>query len=150
MQDIYIFSSIFGGIYGVIFSLIELEIVRIIYIVDDKAKNTFVIGQSMSTFLVSILLVTPILGNQIVYNNENASDVDDILYYISVCIVGLLSLCLLISGLCASCKFYKLRQTVFEKSLLEQDDNDSQFDETDFYPQTSGMNSTLSPVSINS
>ena len=132
-----------------IFSLIELEIVRIIYIVDDKAKKTFVIGQSMSTFLVSLLLVTPILGNQIEYN-ENASDVDDILYYISVSIVGLLSLFLLISGLCASCKFYKLRQTVFEKSLLEQDDNDSLFDETDFYPQTSGMNSTLSPVSINS
>ena len=132
-----------------IFSLIELEIVRIIYIVDDKAKKTFVIGQSMSTFLVSLLLVTPILGNQIEYN-ENASDVDDILYYISVSIVGLLSLFLLILGLCASCKFYKLRQTVFEKSLLEQDDNDSLFDETDFYPQTSGMNSTLSPVSINS
>ena len=122
--DIYNFSSIFAFVFGMIFSLIELEIVRIIYIVDDKAKNTFVIGQSMSTFLVSLLLVTPILSNQMQFN-ENASDVDDILYYISISIVGLLSLFLLISGLCASCKFYKLRQTVFEKSLLEQDDNDS-------------------------
>ena len=107
-----------------IFSLIELEIVRIIYIVDDKAKNTFVIGQSMSTFLVSLLLVTPILGNQIEYNSD-VTQLDSVLYYIAISVVGGLSLFLLISGLCASCKFYKLRQTVFEKSLLEQDDNDS-------------------------
>ena len=132
-----------------IFSLIELEIVRIIYIVDDKAKNTFVIGQSMSTFLVSLLLVTPILGNQIEYNSD-VTQLDNVLYYIAISVVGGLSLFLLISGLCASCKFYNLRQTVFEKSLLEQDDNDSLIDETDLLAQTTGLNSSLSPTSINS
>ena len=132
-----------------IFSLIELEIVRIIYIVDDKAKNTFVIGQSMSTFLVSLLLVTPILGNQIEYNSD-VTQLDSVLYYIAISVVGGLSLFLLISGLCASCKFYNLRQTVFEKSLLEQDDNDSLIDETDLQAQTTGLNSSLSPTSINS
>ena len=132
-----------------IFSLIELEIVRIIYIVDDKAKNTFVIGQSMSTFLVSLLLVTPILGNQIEYNSD-VTQLDSVLYYIAISVVGGLSLFLLISGLCASCKFYNLRQTVFEKSLLEQDDNDSLIDETDLLAQTTGLNSSLSPTSINS
>ena len=132
-----------------IFSLIELEIVRIIYIVDDKAKNTFVIGQSMSTFLVSLLLVTPILGNQIEYNSD-VTQLDSVLYYIAISVVGGLSLFLLISGLCASCKFYNLRQTVFEKSLLEQDDNDSLIDETDLQAQTTGLNSSLSPTSISS
>ena len=65
--DIYNFSSIFAFVFGMIFSLIELEIVRIIYIVDERARWTLYVSQSTASFLVSLYEIVPIMRLKVRY-----------------------------------------------------------------------------------
>ena len=120
--DIYNFSSIFAFVFGIIFSLIELEIVRIIYIVDERARWTLYVSQSTASFLVSLYEIVPIMRLKVRYEKDD--EADKVVLYISCFIVLILSLVLLLTGLFAARKLALLQQTIFERALLSQTDTE--------------------------
>ena len=108
--DVYNYSSYFAFVFGMIFSLIELEIVRIIYIVNDKARWTLYVSHSTASFLVSLYEVVPIMRLKIRYEKDDEEDYSShIVLYVSCFIVLIISLALLITGLFAARKLARLQ-----------------------------------------